>query len=75
MWQNHPVVIDLCYMTAKGLKSTQSTPEAVRKPLKRLDSPERKKAASELVYSVIQEASLPIANAIRMLLFAYHMDR
>lgn len=68
-------MIDLWYMTAKGLKSTQSTPEAVRKPLKRLDSPERKKAASELVYSGIQEASLPIANAMRTLLFTYHMDR
>lgn len=59
----------------KGPKNTQSTPEAVIKLLKHLDSPERKKAASELVYSVIQEASLPIANAMRMLLFTYHMDR
>lgn len=50
--------------------SCQKATQAFGQPRK-----EKNKPASELVYSVIQEASLPTANAIRMLLFTYHMDR
>lgn len=49
MWAEHPAVIDLWYMAARDLKSTQSSPlEAVRKLYKCLDSPERKNTTSEL---------------------------